>query len=127
MKFLTLDRIQRLHLSQIQKYGGEFGVRDLGLLDSAAAMPKATFGGDFLHADIFEMAAAYLYHIVQNHPFVDGNKRTGASAAIIFLKMNNVSFKLDEKELEVLVLNVAQGLVHKPEIAAFFRRNVTPD
>lgn len=125
MKFLPVDRILRIHQSQIERYGGEHGVRDMGLLDSAVAMPTATFGGEFLHVDIYEMAAAYLYHIVQNHPFIDGNKRTGTAAAIVFLKMNKVGFKFDEKELEELVLAVAQSQIFKPEIAAFFRRNTS--
>ena len=78
--FLDLDFVLRIHLSLIERYGGEPGVRDIGLLHSAIAMPQASFGGEFLHEDLFEKAAAYLFHIVQNHPFMDGNKRTGAAA-----------------------------------------------
>lgn len=74
--FLDLARILRTHRSLIEYYGGAEGVRDVGLLHSAVAMPQASFGGAFLHQDLFEMAAAHLYHIVQNHPFLDGNKRT---------------------------------------------------
>ena len=81
--FLDLDRVLRIHQSLIDAYGGAAGIRDVGLLHSAIAMPQASFGGAFLHKDLFEMAAAYLYHIVQNHPFFDGNKRTGAADAII--------------------------------------------
>lgn len=73
--FLNIDHTMRLHRSLIETYGGSEGVRDVGLLHSALAMPQASFGGEFLHRDLFEMAAAYLYHIVQNHPFIDGNKR----------------------------------------------------
>jgi death-on-curing protein len=79
--FLDLDHVLRTHHSLIETYGGAEGIRDVGLLHSAIAMPQASFGGQFLHQDLFEMAAAYLYHIVQNHAFVDGNKRTGAAAA----------------------------------------------
>lgn len=86
--FLDIDHAMRLHRSLIEAYGGSEGIRDVGLLHSALAVPRASFGGEFLHQDLFEMAAAYLYHIVQNHPFIDGNKRTGAAAAIIFLSMN---------------------------------------
>ena len=91
--FLDLDRVLRTHLSLIEHYGGAEGVRDVGLLHSAIAMPQASFGGEFLHKDLFETAAAYLYHIVQNHPFVDGNKRTGAACAIIFLLLNGIALK----------------------------------
>ena len=76
--FLDIERIRQTHVNLIEHYGGAEGVRDVGLLQSAIAMPQASFGGEFLHKDLFEIAAAYLYHIVQNHPFVDGNKRTGA-------------------------------------------------
>ena len=67
--FLDISHVPRTHVSLIEKYGGETGVRDVGLLHSAIAMPQASFGGEFLHKDIFEMAAAYFFHIVQNHPF----------------------------------------------------------
>jgi len=83
--FLTLDDILESHQNQIETYGGSHGVRDIGLLESAIAQPEASFGGQYLHADIFEMAAAYLYHLVMNHPFVDGNKRVGLEASLIFL------------------------------------------
>jgi hypothetical protein len=79
--FLDIDQVLRTHRSLINHYGGTGQVRDVALLHSAIAMPQASFGGEFLHADLFEMAAAYLYHIVQNHPFLDGNKRTGAATA----------------------------------------------
>jgi len=85
-------------------------------------MPQASFGGEFLHKDLFEMAAAYLYHIVQNHPFVDGNKRTGAAVAIIFLAMNGVEIEADEEGLVNLTLAVARSKVGKSEIADFFRQ-----
>jgi len=120
--FLDIDRILRTHVSLIERYGGQEGVRDVGLLHSAIAMPQASFGGELLHKDLFEMAAAYLYHIVQNHPFLDGNKRTGAAAAIIFLAMNDVELEADEEGLVNLTLDVAQGKAGKQQIAEFFRR-----
>jgi death on curing protein len=120
--FLDLDRVLRTHHSLIEHYGGIEGVRDIGLLHSAIAMPQASFGGALLHKDLFEMAAAYLFHIVQNHPFLDGNKRTGAAAAIIFLAMNDVPLRDDEEGLVGLTLAVAEGRVGKQEIAAFFRK-----
>jgi len=119
--FLDLDHVMRLHRSLIEHYGGLDGTRDMGLLQSAIAMPQASYGGELLHSDIFEMAAAYLYHIVQNHPFLDGNKRTGAAAAIVFLAMNNIQIDNDETGLVDMTLSVACGQAGKTEIAEFFR------
>ena len=123
--FLDIDKVMRMHLSLIERYGGEAGLRDAGLLHSAIAMPQASFGGEFLHTDIFEMAAAYLFHIVQNHPFVDGNKRAGAAAAIVFLDINDVEVEADEDGLVDLTLRVATGLAGKGEIAGCFRQWAT--
>jgi death-on-curing protein len=113
----------RTHLSLIERYGGSTGIRDVGLLQSAVAMPQASFGGEFLHKDLYEMAAAYLFHVVQNHPFIDGNKRTGAASAIIFLEMNGIEVDADEDGLIAITLSVATGQAGKKEIAAFFRKH----
>ena len=91
--FLTLDEILAIHEDQIARYGGSLGVRDWGLLQSATAMPAVTFGGRFLHGDLCEMAAAYLFHLVQNHPFVDGNTRTAPASALVFLDLNGVELQ----------------------------------
>src|SRR5207249_5785917 len=82
--FLTVDQVLSIHARVLAEYGGGDGVRDIGLLDSAVAMPAAAFGGQHLHDGIPAMAAAYLFHICKNHAFVDGNKRTGLAAAIQF-------------------------------------------
>ena len=119
--FLDLDRVLRIHRSMIEAYGGPEGIRDAALLHSAISMPQAAFGGEYLHADLFEMAAAYLLHIVQNHPFIDGNKRVGAASAIIFLAMNGVSIRADEDGLVNITVQVATGKSGKQETAAFFR------
>jgi death-on-curing protein len=124
--FLTLDEVLEIHRDQVAQYGGSEGVRDIGLLNSAIAMPTATFGGQFLHSDLYEMAAAYLFHLVQNHPFVDGNKRVGAAVANVFLFLNDVHFAPDEDEFTELVLGVATGGVKKAEIAEFLRANSKP-
>ncbi len=94
--FLGLEEIIEIHRDQIERYGGYLGIRDIELLQSAVAMPAAGFGEDYLHADIHEMAAAYLFHIVRNHPFVDGNKRTAAVVAVVFLTMNGIELYADE-------------------------------
>lgn len=104
--FLDIERTLRTHCSLIEHYGGIKGV--------------------FLHQDLYEMAAAYLFHIVQNHPFLDGNKRTGAAAAIIFLAMNGIEIEADEDGLVALTLAVAEGQAGKSEIADFFRSKAHP-
>ena len=86
-------------------------------------MPDAGFGGRFLHTDLFEMAATYLFHITQNPPFVDGNKRTGAVASLVFLSLNGVEIKADENEFENTVLSVAEGKIDKTVVAKFFRNS----
>jgi death on curing protein len=119
--FLTIEEVLAIHRDQIARYGGSEGVRDLGLLQSAIAMPAASFGGRFLHVDLCEMAAAYLFHVVQDHPFIDGNKRVGAVAAFIFLALNDVRLTADQTSYADLVLSVARGEMPKSAIAEFFR------
>ena len=119
--FLTFDEVLEIHRDQIERYGGETGVRDIGLLQSAVAMPKSRFSGGYLHQDLHDMAAAYLFHIVQNHPFLDGNKRTGAVAAIVFLDINAIDVEVEEEDLESLVISVASGSAEKDAVARFFR------
>ena len=121
--FLSFSEVLQIHEDQISRYGGSLGIRDVGLLESALAMPAASFGDKFLHEDIFEMAAAYLFHIVKNHPFVDGNKRVGAVASLVFLIMNDIDFAADEVAFEQMVLAVAEGRMNKSAIAAFFRES----
>ncbi len=119
--FLQVEDVLLVHGDQLDLYGGEHGVRDLGLLESAVAQPRSAFGGEILHADLFEMAAAYLFHIVQNHPFLDGNKRTGLAAALIFLDLNGVEIDAPQGSLYKLTLSVACGRIGKSAIAAVLR------
>ena len=121
--FLSLGEVLEIHREQINRYGGDPGIRDLGLLQSALAMPAAGLGGRYLHGDLYEMAAAYLFHIVQNHPFVDGNKRTGAVAALIFLALNDVIIVAEEDDFERVVRAVAEGEAAKLTVAEFFREH----
>jgi death-on-curing protein len=123
--FLGLDEVIEIHDDQITRYGGRPGIRDLEMLKSAIAMPSAGFGVDYFHTDIYEMAAACLFHIVRNHPFIDGNKRTGAVASIVFLLMNGIELLADEDGYEKVVLSVAEGKIDKAEIARFFRNNAS--
>ena len=124
--FLTLAEVIEIHDWQITRFGGAVGVRDIGLLKSAVGAPSATFGGEYLHPAFVEMAAAYLYHLVEDHPFVDGNKRVGAMAALVFLDLNGYDFDASDEEFTVVVLKVAAGQMMKSEIAAFLGRHVHP-
>jgi death on curing protein len=118
--FLTLDEVLEIHDQQIERYGGSHGLRDQAGLESAVATPQATFGGELLHSSIPAMAAAYLFHLCQNHAFIDGNKRVGANAAITFLLMNNWEPVFDDEELVVLVLSIASGVLSKQSAIEFF-------
>ena len=91
--FLDVDDVLEIHATQLDVYGGMAGVRDRGLLESAVAQPQSSFGGEFAHDGLFAMAATYLFHIVKNHPFLDGNKRTGTLAAVVFLDVNGISIE----------------------------------
>jgi len=124
--FLTVDQILELHQDQIDNYGGSAGVRDMTLVESAAGAPSASFGGQFLHSDIFEMAAALLFALVQNHAFIDGNKRVGTAAALVFLKSNGVEIANREPEFGDLVLRVASSRAKKDEVAQYFRKRSKP-
>ena len=121
--FLTLGEVLEIHRDQIEQYGGAPGLRDQGLLESAVAMPAAGMSGQYFHTDIYEMAAAYLFFIVSNHPFVDGNKRAGAEAALVFLEMNGIEAAASEDDLVAMTLAVAESKAGKAEVAEFFRRN----
>ena len=123
LAFLTFAEIIEIHNYQIENFGGASGLRDMELLKSALGMPSATFGGTFLHPTIYEMAAAYLFHLVENHPFVDGNKRVGAMAALVFLDMNGIDFEASDEEFTAMVLRVASGKMLKAEITLFLKEH----
>jgi death-on-curing protein len=124
--FLTLDEVLALHADQIRRYGGRRGIRDVELLKSALGAPQATFDGALLHSTLPEVAAAYLFHLVQNHAFIDGNKRVGLVAALAFLGLNDVRIDADPDELTELVLGVAGGKVSKAEVAVFLQDRARP-
>jgi len=121
--FLTLDEVLAIHADQIRRYGGRTGLRDLGLLQSALGMPETTFEGEFLHGTLFEMAAAYVFHIARNHPFADGNKRTALMCALVFLGLNGRQLEAESEALYELVDGVAGGSVDKADVAVFLRQN----
>jgi death-on-curing protein len=124
--FLTLDEVLALHADQIARYGGSPGLRDLPLLESALAAPEATFHGEYLHGSLPEMASAYLFHLVRNHPFVDGNKRVGLAAAIAFMGLNGLWLEAEPDAVADLVVRAANGSASKSELAEFIREHAVP-
>ena|ERR1700733_4335649 len=123
MIFLQVEEVIDFHTELINEFGGAHGIRDMGLLISAIEMPKASMFGEELHVTIFDKAAAYLFHIVCNHPFIDGNKRSGTVSALTFLEVNNIALQFDSSELEELVVKTAQSKAKKEEIAHFFEKS----
>jgi len=97
-------------------------VRDPALLSSALAMPSTSFEGKLLHVDIYEQAAAYAYHLCQNHPFVDGNKRTALATALVFLELNGMEIDDPKEELYYMMMQVATGKQSKQDIASLLTR-----
>lgn len=125
-RFLTLEDVLFLHDDRVTRYGGTPGLRDVELLQSALGVPAATFSGAFLHDSVSHMAAAYLFHIAKNHPFLDGNKRTALAVAIAFLEVNGWSLDADPDELTETVLGVAEGTISKSALAVFFEQHARP-
>lgn len=125
-RFLSTRVVLAIHRDQIETFGGLPGIRDGALLESALEQPQATFGGKLLHRDIPDQAAAYLFHIVSNHPFVDGNKRVAYAAMDVFLRINGMTLTLSDDDVFNLVMRAASGQAEKEEIAQIVRRNTRP-
>ncbi|PWU13822.1 MAG: type II toxin-antitoxin system death-on-curing family toxin [Chlamydiae bacterium] len=125
MIFITVQEVINEHAKLIHTYGGLSGIRDMGLLASAVDMPRMAVFKKYLHPTVFDKAAAYLFHIICNHPFIDGNKRTGTAIALAFLKINGIRIKIAEKQkilaLEELVVYTAESKATKKQIANFFK------
>ena len=129
--FLSVDEVKDIHTNQISLYGGTHAVRDEGLLSSAVAQPSSGFGDQYLHGSLTAMAAAYLFHLVMNHPFVDGNKRTGLTSALVFLDLNGweLDLQLDglgpdnKTKLEAIVIDVTIKSISKEKLVEFFELN----
>ena len=120
-KFISLAEVFEIHRDQLARYGGASGIRNIELLKSALGMAATTYGGEFLHTDICEMAAAYLFHLVKNHPFIDGNKRVGAVTALVFLTLNGFDFYAPEEDFAVIVLAGARGEMDKTQVTVLIR------
>ena len=120
--FLTLAEVIEAHTDQVTRYGGQARVRDFGLLESALALPEASFSVAWLHQDVYEMAAAYAYHLCQNHSFFDGNKRTALACALVFLELNGLRLSDPNGLLSEAMLGIASGRMRKPIFAQLLRR-----
>ena len=120
--FLTLDDVLQFHADQIELAGGDGAILDIGKIESAIAQPSMMWQGVYLHVDLAAMAAAYLFHIVQNHGFADGNKRTGMNAAAVFLELNGYALDWPLDETEQIVFGVAKGEIEKTKVADFIRK-----
>ena len=120
--FLTVEEVVAFHRDQILLFGGTDGIRDRGSLESAVAMPQSGFGGQFLHHDLFEMAAAYAFHLAENQPFLDGNKRTALNAAIAFLGLNGYVVLDPDGALYHAMMAISRHEVDKVAMAQLLRR-----
>lgn len=119
IEYLTVEEVISMHDTFLQAFGGLSGIRDINLLMSAIEIPKSQMFGQDLYPSMYDKAAAYLYHIVCNHPFNDGNKRTGFGSALLFLKANSIPINFDKKKYENLVIEVAKGKLTKEKISHF--------
>jgi death on curing protein len=120
--FLTLAEVIEIHADQIHRYGGQAGLRDLALLESALAQPEASFAGEWLHGDHYAMAAAYAYHLCQNHPFIDGNKRAALAAALVFLELNGITILDPRGRLKNAMIRIASGKMTKADFTELLRK-----
>lgn len=120
MIFFEYEQVIKLHSSLIAKTGGMDGVRDENLLDSALNAPFQTFGGNELYPDILSKAALLCYSLIENHSFIDGNKRIGVHLTLLFLKLDNVNLVYSQQELINFGLAVASGKMSKDDIKGWF-------
>jgi death-on-curing protein len=125
--YISIDQVETLHESQIEAYGGLGGIRDRGALESAVARPAMTFGGEDLYPDVAAKAAALMHSLVMNHSFVDGNKRVGAQAAIVFILVNESDLNVSSDELVSMTLAVARGEVDAESLAIWFRQRISSE
>lgn len=123
MRYLSLGEVIRLHQLLIASSGGAAGIRDLALLDSALAQPRATFDGQDLHPTIIDKASALCASLVQNHPFVDGNKRIGHAATATFLLLNGIDIVASTDDQEAFILDLAAGLKRREDVVAWLQNH----
>ena len=123
IKYIKKNIVLTFHKQLIEDYGGLDGLRDEGLLDSALAQAETTMFGEYLHRDIFEMASAYGYHLCQNHPFIDGNKRIAFVVMDTFLRVNGWEIAAEERAIYSLMLALADDQIDKIQLAQWLKEN----
>ena len=121
-EFLSLEDVKELHRLSLERFGGSDGIRSDSLLESATYQAQAGFGGEFLHPTLYDMAAAYAFHLAENQPFVDGNKRTALLSAMTFLRINGIRIDQPTDELYQAMIRVAEKKLDKNGLAELFRR-----
>lgn len=121
-RFLSLEDGLELHAMQLESYGGATGIRAPDLLESAVMTPQASFGGKYVHSDVYEMAAAYAFHIAENQTFVDGNKRTALASALVFLDWHEIEISESGEELYKAMIDLAQKKLDKAGLAKLFKK-----
>jgi death-on-curing protein len=122
---LTVENVLEVHAEAISHFGGATGIREMALLESAVAAPQASFGGEPVYNDLIEVAAAYLFFICRNHPFVDGNKRAALGACIVFLRLNGIEPQSDGQPWEDLTLEVAASSLDRDQATKRLRALVS--
>ncbi len=123
--YLSREQIEEIHSLQLANYGGSAGCRDAGAIKASIARPAMTFGGEDLYPDIAAKTAALMHSLVMNHPYVDGNKRVGAHAAMLFLRLNGHKAEITPKELEQVTLAVARGDLDVEPLTIWFRQRIS--
>lgn len=123
--YLTLEQVLVIHEDQIERYGGTSGLRDLSLLESAIFRPQSNFSGADLYKTLYEKGAALMHSIIKNHPFVDGNKRTGIVAAFVFLKLNMLEITVERTQLVKIALRIEMENWNIEKIAKLLEGNQT--
>lgn len=120
---LTLEQVLLIHEDQVVRYGGSSGLRDLPLLESAVFRPQSSFGGDDLYPTMFDKAAALIHSLILNHPFVDGNKRTGTASMLVFLELNGYSLQVRQQSLVEAAIKVESKAWDLKDIATWLRKH----
>ena len=121
--FIPKEVVLTIHADLLQRYGGEPGLRDVGLLESALAQPKMTFDGKYVHKTLFDKTAAYGFHVCKNHPFVDGNKRVAFVLMDIFLQKNGREIISPEEEVYKMMMNLASGKLTKVQLSSWLKEH----
>lgn len=121
--YLTLENVLTIHEDQIIRYGGSSGIGRFPLLESAIFRPQSTFGGDDLYPTIFDKAASFMHSLILNHPFIDGNKRTGTASMLVFLELNNYRLKISQEQLVNMALSVESKKTNVEQLSLWLKKN----